>query len=243
MEELGVSVKDIKFLNSKKQFVQSTPWLGEYYEVTIEGEPSIQEPHKHEFFEYFSFETSDNSVGFTLKGNKGTYIEDTNTLLRYDAHTLFQIKNGIDTSKIENHLLAWTTTPWTIPAHMSIAVNPELAYSRVLSDNQYYILATARVESVFKGKNYEIIESFMGSELLGLSYEAPFPYYQGKVDPSKNHRVLAADFVTDTDGTGIAHQAPEFGDVDFQLAKKEGVHISHALDNEGKYTDEIADYT
>ena len=58
-------------------------------------------------------------------------------------------------------ILAWTTTPWTIPAHMSMAVNSRLAYSRVLSENNYYILATARVETVFKGREYEIVESFM----------------------------------------------------------------------------------
>ena len=139
-------------------------------------------------------------------------------------------------------LLAWTTTPWTIPAHMAIAVNPELAYSRVFSEDIYYILATARVETVFKGKEYEITESFMGSDLIWLSYDAPFKYYQGKVDSEKNHRVLAADFVTDSDGTGIAHEAPEFGDVDFQLAKEKWVHISNALDNAGKYTEEISDY-
>lgn len=93
---------------------------------------------------------------------------------------------------------------------MSIALNPELAYSRVSSEGTIYILATARVETVFKGREYEILESFMGRDLLGLSYEAPFNYYQGKVDAEKNHRVLDADFVTDTDGTGIAHEAPEF---------------------------------
>ncbi|MCH8518162.1 isoleucine--tRNA ligase [Candidatus Gracilibacteria bacterium] len=141
-----------------------------------------------------------------------------------------------------DYVLAWTTTPWTIPAHMSMALNPELAYSRVLSEGSYYIVATARVEHVFKGREYEIVESFMGSDLIGLRYEAPFPYYQGSVDAEKNHCILAADFITDTDGTGIGHQAPEFGDVDFQLAKKNGVHISAALDNEGKYTSEIVDY-
>ncbi len=144
--------------------------------------------------------------------------------------------------KTGDFILAWTTTPWTIPAHMSMALNSKLAYSRVSSEWDYYILATARVETVFKGREYEIVESFMGSDLIGLSYEAPFKYYQWTVDPEKNHKILDADFITDTDGTGIGHQAPEFGDVDFQLAQKVGVHISAALDNAGKYTEEISDY-
>jgi len=155
---------------------------------------------------------------------------------------MFPLKEGHEHVKQGDNLLAWTTTPWTIPAHMAIAVNPELAYSRVESEGTIYILATARVETVFKGKEFEILESFTGKDLIGLSYEAPFNYYQGKVDAEKNHRILDADFVTDTDGTGIAHEAPEFGDVDFELAKAKGVHISNALDNEGKYTDEIVDY-
>jgi len=64
------------------------------------------------------------------------------------------------------YILAWTTTPWTIPAHMSMALNKNLAYSRVLFEENYYITATARVETVFKGKEYEIIESFTGEHLI-----------------------------------------------------------------------------
>jgi isoleucyl-tRNA synthetase len=95
---------------------------------------------------------------------------------------------------------------------------------------------------VFKGKEYEILESFMGEDLIGLKYTPPFDFYVGKVDAEKNHKILHADFITDTDGTGVGHQAPEFGEVDFQLAQKEGVHISTALDDAGCYTQEISAY-
>ncbi len=141
-----------------------------------------------------------------------------------------------------DYILAWTTTPWTIPAHMSMALNKNLAYSRVSSEWKIYILATARLETVFKWKEYEVVESFMGDDLIGLKYKAPFNFYQGTVDAEKNHKILHADFITDTDGTGIGHQAPEFGEVDFQLAQKEGIHISTALDDAGCYTEEISDY-
>lgn len=93
---------------------------------------------------------------------------------------------------------------------MCIAVNKDLAYSRVLSEGKYYILATHRIETVFKGKEHEVVGSFMGEKLLGLKYNAPYDYYKGKVDETKNFIVYHADFVTDTDGTGIAHEAPEF---------------------------------
>ncbi len=141
-----------------------------------------------------------------------------------------------------DYILAWTTTPWTIPAHMSMALNKNLAYSRVSSEWKFYILATARVETVFKGKPYEIVESFTGEDLIGLKYTPPFDFYVWKVDENKNHIILHADFITDTDGTGIGHQAPEFGEVDFQLAQKEGIYISTALDDAGCYTEEIPDY-
>ncbi len=141
-----------------------------------------------------------------------------------------------------DYILAWTTTPWTIPAHMSMALNKNLSYSRVSSEGSFYILATARVETVFKGKEYEITDSFTGEDLIWLKYEAPFKFYQGTVDAEKNHKILHADFITDTDGTGIGHQAPEFGEVDFQLAQKERIHISTALDDAGCYTEEISDY-
>ncbi len=76
---------------------------------------------------------------------------------------------------------------------------------------------------------------------MGVHYHPPFDFYVGKID-DKNLRVYHADFVTDTDGTGIAHEAPEFGDVDFQLAKQEGIFITSAIDEAGKYTAEIPDY-
>jgi isoleucyl-tRNA synthetase len=87
-----------------------------------------------------------------------------------------------------------------------------------------------------------VIREFKGTELIELGYITPFPeYYHGK-NGNKNHKIDHADFITDTDGTGIGHEAPEFGEVDFQLAKKEGIHISNAMDEAGKYTDEIFDY-
>ncbi len=143
----------------------------------------------------------------------------------------------------EVNILAWTTTPWTIPMHMALAVNKDLQYVAVYHAEEVYIVAASRVETVFKGKGeYQVLCTLPGEELVGLHYNPPFDYYAGKID-DKNFRVYHADFVTDTDGTGIAHEAPEFGDVDFQLAKEKGIHITSAIDEAGKYTAEISDYT
>jgi isoleucyl-tRNA synthetase/bisphosphoglycerate-dependent phosphoglycerate mutase len=148
-------------------------------------------------------------------------------------------------------ILAWTTTPWTIPANMALAVREDITYVevRLTADIQdwkkepWYIVAKNRVEQVFKGKwDYEIMEEISWEALVGMAYIPPFPeYYHGK-NGEKNHRIYHADFITDTDGTGIGHEAPEFGDVDFQLAKREGIFISEAMDEAGKYTSQIFDY-
>jgi|GEM_PF-690218 len=138
--------------------------------------------------------------------------------------------------------LAWTTTPWTMPMHMALAVNKDLQYVCVYHEEQVYVVATSRVETVFKGKGeYQILCTLRGEELVGLHYIPPFDYYVSKID-ERNFRVYHADFVTDSDGTGIAHEAPEFGDVDFQLAKEHGIHITSAIDEAGKYTAEVPDY-
>ena len=138
--------------------------------------------------------------------------------------------------------LAWTTTPWTIPMHMALAVNNDITYAQVLCNGEVFILAQSRVETFFKWKgDYQIIGTMRWEELIGLTYNPPFNFYVWKID-ERNFRVYHADFVTDTDGTGIAHEAPEFGDVDFQLAKQEWIHITSAIDEAGKYTAEIPDY-
>ena len=139
-------------------------------------------------------------------------------------------------------LLAWTTTPWTMPAHMALAVGPEIDYVHVACDGEEYVIARNRFEAVFKGREgAEIVRFVEAKHLIGVDYHAPFPaYYQDGMDGKTNHRVYAADFITDTDGTGIGHEAPEFGDVDFELAKREGIPLSAAMDDEGRYTSEIA---
>ena len=140
-------------------------------------------------------------------------------------------------------VLAWTTTPWTIPANMALAVRNDIDYVLVTYNGEYMVVAKNRAESVFKWKGEYVVErEFNGTELVGLGYTPPFPEYYYEKNGEKNHKIYHADFITDTDGTGIGHEAPEFGDVDFQLAKKEGIFISEAMDEAGKYTAQIHDF-
>lgn len=139
------------------------------------------------------------------------------------------------------YALAWTTTPWTIPANMALAINKECGYSKVSCEWKHFIVATNRIETVFKGKEFEIVSEVDANKLIWLAYNPPFSYYKWTVDPKVNHRIYHADFITDSDGTWIGHEAPEFGDVDFELWKQHEIFISEAMDDEGRYTSQISD--
>ncbi len=137
-------------------------------------------------------------------------------------------------------ILAWTTTPWTIPVNIALAVNKAVEYVRVRAGNEDYIIAKNRIETVFHGKEHKILGDVSAESLIGLRYVPPYDTYYGKTGNDADHRVYHADFITDTDGTGIGHEAPEFGDVDFELAKQVGLTVTEALDNEGRYTAQVA---
>lgn len=111
----------------------------------------------------------------------------------------------------------------------------------MLYNNAYYIVAKNRVEAVFTNKEVEVVEEFLGEQLVGLSYKPPFDYLYGKTNNEKDHKIYHADFVSDSDGTGIVHEAPEFGEVDFQLAKQVGLTITEAMDSSGHYTSVMGD--
>ncbi|MCQ6558248.1 isoleucine--tRNA ligase [Paenibacillus mendelii] len=134
------------------------------------------------------------------------------------------------------YVLAWTTTPWTLPANAALAVNPSLEYARVKQDGEVYIIASGLVESVMKGE-YEILSTLQGSELVGLNYEPPFRY----VSIEKGHMIIPGDFVSDTSGTGIVHIAPAHGDDDYKVARQNGVSFLNVVDNAGKYVSAVTD--
>ncbi|BBH21198.1 isoleucine--tRNA ligase 2 [Paenibacillus baekrokdamisoli] len=133
-------------------------------------------------------------------------------------------------------VLAWTTTPWTLPANVALAVNPQLDYARVSKDSEIYIVAAGLVEKVMKS-DYEILSTVKGSELVGLKYEPPFGY----VAIENGHFIIPGDFVSDTSGTGIVHIAPAHGEDDYKVARQNNVSFLNVIDNAGRYLDEITD--
>ena len=135
--------------------------------------------------------------------------------------------------------LAWTTTPWTIPCNMALAINRECSYVKVAHNGKRFVVAENRVEDIFKGKEIGETHSIESKEIEWLSYTPPFDFFKNKTNNNADHKIYHAEFITDTDGTGIGHEAPEFGDVDFELAQDKWITISEAMDNEGKYTSQI----
>jgi isoleucyl-tRNA synthetase len=139
-----------------------------------------------------------------------------------------------DLTADRTYLLAWTTTPWTLPGNTSLNIAPNISYVMVKQNGENYILARERL-SILKGE-YEIAGEFPARALAGLSYE---PLYPGViVDPNNRaHKIYLADFVTTTDGTGIVHNAAMYGEEDYQLAKEKNLPRVDMLDHKGRYLD------
>lgn len=137
----------------------------------------------------------------------------------------------------DEYILAWTTTPWTLPSHVALAVNPEMEYARVKQEDGIYIVAKNLVEKVMKG-DYEVLSSLQGSELVGLTYTPPFNY----IAAEKANIVVGASFVTDASGTGIVHMAPAHGEDDYKTCRENGISFVSVVNSEGKYTEEVTDF-
>ena len=138
-------------------------------------------------------------------------------------------------------VLAWTTTPWTLPANLMLAVNPEMTYCEVLVDGEKLIIAEEALERTLQDEkhqslDYEVLRKFSGSELVGKAYQ---PLDTGSTWPEndKIHTIYAADFVSHESGTGIVHIAPAYGEDDFELGKANGIAPFHVIDDNGYYTD------
>lgn len=137
--------------------------------------------------------------------------------------------------------LAWTTTPWTLPSNLALAVHPAIDYVKVRKkgEDRFYILAKARMHVHFPdAEQIEIVAQMPGRELIGKEYEPPFSFFTHKRE-QKAFRVLADEFVSTDDGTGIVHMAPAFGEVDFFLCSKEGIELVCPVDHNGKFTSEV----
>ena len=152
----------------------------------------------------------------------------------------FPLKNEENTS-----LLVWTTTPWTLVSNLAAIVNRHIVYVKVQDKEtkEKFILAKSRVKAYFKDREQiEVLSTMKGDALANEAYRAPFDYFIEGVSKNAFH-VLLDDFVGEEDGTGIVHAAPAFGETDFFVCQREDIELVCPVDQNGKFTKEIPEYT
>lgn len=149
----------------------------------------------------------------------------------------FQLKDTADT-----FILAWTTTPWTLPSNTALAVGKDIDYVKIEDDGKFYILAEALLGHFYKDMSkIKIVEKVKGTKLVNLKYVPLFPYFKD-LEKDGAFRVVLGHHVSTDSGTGIVHIAPGFGEDDAEIGKKENVPAVCPIDAEAKFTDEVPDY-
>lgn len=157
------------------------------------------------------------------------------------ATAKFKLTNAAEKLELDGDVfaLAWTTTPWTLPGNVLLAVGAELEYVVVKFDGAHYVVAKELLEANFSEKEFEVVQRVKGSKLVGLTYEPLFSYYK---ETENGFRVVAAEFVTTEAGTGIVHIAPAFGDDDFHLGSDEKVGWVQHVGMNGTFNSEVTDF-
>ena len=139
----------------------------------------------------------------------------------------FKIKDS------DTYFLVWTTTPWTLMDNVAACVNPDLEYVKVSSMGYKFIVAKSLANKVL-GDDYEVLETYKGTDLVGIKYEQLLPF--AKVTDGKSFEVVADSYVTDEDGTGIVHIAPAYGEDDNRVCKENKIGWTQNVNLAGKYT-------
>ena len=134
------------------------------------------------------------------------------------------------------YLLAWTTTPWTLPANLVLAVNEKLTYGLYQVDEEKIVTLVKTAAEVFEGE-YELLKELSGAELVGLEYQPLMENFSREERQKDTYHVLTAEYVSDEDGTGIVHIAPAYGEADYDLALAHEVDFVDLLDEQGYYVE------
>ncbi|MFA5942734.1 MAG: isoleucine--tRNA ligase [Candidatus Paceibacterota bacterium] len=150
----------------------------------------------------------------------------------------FKVSDAEKSKWPENtYLLAWTTTPWTLPGNVALAVGSGISYALFEKNGMYFIAGKESLD-----ENEEFVQEIKGSELVGIEYEPLYEIEQVKACAGKKWQVLAADFVTIEEGTGIVHIAPMYGENDFNLGQKEGLPMFQLLNPNATYKDDAPEF-
>lgn len=143
------------------------------------------------------------------------------------------------------YVLAWTTTPWTLPGNVALAIGEDIEYVKIALFEEKFIVAKERLEEVFKGREYQILENIQSKNLIGKAYKPLFDYYAN--DPKLPNRengwkIYPASFVTTESGTGVVHIAPAFGEDDLKLGEKHHLPFIQHVRMDGTFASEIKDF-
>lgn len=161
-------------------------------------------------------------------------IEDPSITVR------LRILDGNEKAQTGDYLLIWTTTPWTLPGNMAIAVGLDHEYVRVSHESDHYWITAERASSEF-GEDPRIDATALGSELIGISYDPPFEYFGEERDRGA-FRIIESDDVTVDEGTGLVHMAPAYGEADFLALQNAGLNnLVDPVDREGKFNHDVPD--
>ncbi|WP_305091683.1 isoleucine--tRNA ligase [Prescottella sp. R16] len=182
----------------------------------------------------------------TPLSNQETRLDDAYKMRQDPAVTVDMVITAPGSPLDGANALIWTTTPWTLPSNLAIAVHPDVDYVHVAgAEGKTYLLAAARVGHYARelGEAPEVLGEYKGADLVGLSYTPPFDFFHGPGKGHENaHRVLSADYVTTDSGTGIVHLAPAFGEEDMECATANGIEIVQPLDPGGRFTSMVPPY-
>jgi isoleucyl-tRNA synthetase len=136
--------------------------------------------------------------------------------------------------------LVWTTTPWTLPSNLALAVGPDIDYAVVRVGDRHWLLGSATIAEYEKElKGHAVVRTLRGSDLVGATYAPIFPFFQGH---ARSFRVLAGAFVDTATGTGIVHMAPGFGEDDQKVCESNGIELVCPVDDRGRFTREVPDW-
>ena len=176
----------------------------------------------------------------TPLSNFETRLDDSTRPKQDPSVTVLFELNGSDVMPPKTSLLVWTTTPWTLPSNLGVAVGKNIDYALFREGDRHFVLAVERVEEFKKHlANAEQIRTIKGSELVGLEYTPVFDFFKGTPNAFK---VMAGDFVSTEDGTGIVHMAPGFGEDDQKLCDQHGIPTITPVDYQGKFDERVPDY-
>lgn len=220
-----------------KDFMESVWWaFKQLYEAgkIYEGEKVLMYDTK--------FATPVSKAEVTMDNDAYQTVTDPSVYVKFRLLSGEVVDDDIEGAEGVN-ILAWTTTPWTLPANLLLAVSPEMTYCEVLVGGEKLVIAEEALERVLQDDkhrplDYEVLRWFSGSELVGRAYQ-PLDTGSTYPDDAKIHHIYPADFVTAESGTGIVHIAPAYGEDDFELGKANGIAPFHVIDDDGYYFDSI----